>query len=51
VGGAAQPHTPNDSLNWYTGKAHSTITRYPKGEPGYERVRGDVMPWFKNAHP
>ena len=35
------------SLNWYTGKAHGTITRYPKGEPSYERVRADVLHWLR----
>jgi tetratricopeptide (TPR) repeat protein len=35
------------SLNWYTLKAHGTIVRYPKGEPGYERVRRDVLRWLR----
>ncbi|HEY5382432.1 MAG TPA: hypothetical protein VIJ65_09255 [Acidobacteriaceae bacterium] len=35
------------SLNWYTGKAHGTIARYPKGEPSYERVRADVLRWLR----
>lgn len=35
------------SLNWYTGKGHGTITRYPHGEPTYERVRTDVLRWLR----
>lgn len=35
------------SLNWYTGKAHGTVARYPKGEPRYERVRADVLRWLR----
>jgi hypothetical protein len=35
------------ALNWYTGKAHGTIVRYPDGEPSYERVRADVMRWLR----
>lgn len=35
------------ALNWYTGHAHGTIVRYPKGEPSYERVRADVMRWLR----
>jgi tetratricopeptide (TPR) repeat protein len=35
------------SLNWYTGNAHGTIRRYPKGEPSYERVRADVLRWLR----
>jgi hypothetical protein len=35
------------ALNWYTGKAHGTITRYPHGEPSYERVRADVIRWLR----
>jgi tetratricopeptide (TPR) repeat protein len=35
------------ALNWYTGKAHGTIVRYPNGEPSYERVRVDVMRWLR----
>jgi hypothetical protein len=34
------------SLNWYTGKAHGTIARYPKGEPKYERMRADLLRWL-----
>jgi hypothetical protein len=45
----AAPYSEHEefSLNWYTGKAHGTITRYPKGEPKYERVRSDVMRWLR----
>jgi hypothetical protein len=35
------------SLNWYTGKAHGTIARYPKGEPSYERIRADLLRWLR----
>jgi hypothetical protein len=35
------------SLNWYTGKGHGTIKRYPAGEPKYETVRADVMRWLR----
>lgn len=38
------------SLNWYSGKGHGTIARYPKGEPSYERVRADLIRWL-HAHP
>ncbi len=38
------------SLNWYSGKGHGTIARYPKGEPSYERVRADLTRWLR-AHP
>ena len=39
------------ALNFYTGKSHGTITRYPDGEPKYERVRADVMRWLRRAKP
>lgn len=44
----AAPHTPTGefSLNWYSGKGHGTIARYPKGEPSYERVRADLLRWL-----
>jgi hypothetical protein len=45
----SQASTPEYSLNWYTGKAHGTIARYPKGEPAYERVRTDLLRWLR-AH-
>jgi len=38
------------SLNWYSGKGHGTIARYPKGEPKYERVRADLIRWL-HANP
>lgn len=34
-------------LNFYTGKAHGTIKRFPQGEPSYEQVRADVIRWLK----
>ena len=49
----AQPATPpvssspEYSLNWYTGKAHGAVARYPKGEPSYERVRSDLLRWLR----
>jgi tetratricopeptide (TPR) repeat protein len=39
------------ALNFYTGKTHGTITRYPNGEPSYERVRADVMRWLRRSKP
>ena len=36
------------ALNWYTGKAHGEIKRYPNGEPSYEHVRADVRRWLRN---
>ncbi len=43
------PHfaTGEFSLNWYSAKGHGTITRYPKGEPKYERVRADLLRWLR----
>ena len=35
------------ALDWYNGKAHGTIARYPDGEPTYERVRTQVMHWLR----
>ncbi len=35
------------SLNWYSGKGHGTIAKYPKGEPSYERARGDLIRWLR----
>lgn len=35
------------SLNWYNGKGHGTIARYPKGEPSYERARADLIRWLR----
>lgn len=37
------------ALNFYTGKKHGTITRYPSGEPSYERVRADTMRWLRRS--
>ena len=37
------------SLNFYTGKTHGTIARYPKGEPTYERVRTDALRWLRRS--
>lgn len=39
------------ALNYYTGKAHGTIKLYPQGEPGYERVRADLLHWLRRARP
>jgi hypothetical protein len=41
------PAVKDYALNWYTGKAHGTIARYPNGEPSYERVRADVIRWLR----
>jgi tetratricopeptide (TPR) repeat protein len=37
------------SLNWYSGKGHGTIARYPKGEPSYQRVRSDLRRWLSRS--
>lgn len=44
------PHASNGefSLNWYTGKGHGTIARYPNGEPTYERVRVALIHWLRS---
>lgn len=46
------PKTPitDFTLDWYTGSAHGTITRYPAGEPTYEEVRKTVLHWLR-THP
>lgn len=45
---AEAPRTTGEfSLNWYNGKGHGTIARYPKGEPSYERTRADLMRWLR----
>jgi hypothetical protein len=44
---AKAPAVKDYALNWYTGKAHGTIMRYPNGEPSYERVRADVIRWLR----
>ena len=41
------PSTTEFSLNWYSGKGHGTIVRYPKGEPTYERARADLLHWLR----
>lgn len=45
----AAPKAPTDefSLNWYSGKGHGTIARYPKGEPKYEQMRADLIRWLR----
>jgi tetratricopeptide (TPR) repeat protein len=35
------------ALDWYNGASHGTIARYPRGEPSYVQVRGDVMRWLR----
>jgi hypothetical protein len=48
IGEAPAAVTIHDfALNFYTDKSHGTIARYPKGEPGYEVVRRDVMRWLR----
>jgi len=48
IGADAAPASIDDfALNFYTGKAHGTIARYPGGEPSYERVRADVLRWLR----
>jgi tetratricopeptide (TPR) repeat protein len=49
IGSDAAPHARSGeySLNWYSGKGHGTIARYPKGEPGYERARADLLRWLR----
>jgi tetratricopeptide (TPR) repeat protein len=44
------PRANNDefSLNWYTGKGHGTIARYPKGEPAYQHVRANLIHWLRS---
>lgn len=39
------------ALNYYTGKSHGTIKLYPKGEPSYEHVRGDLIRWLQRPRP
>jgi hypothetical protein len=41
------PAVKDFALNFYNGKAHGTIARYPGGEPKYERVRAAVMRWLR----
>ena len=40
------PAIKDFALNFYNGKAHGTIARYPNGEPSYERVRAAVLRWL-----
>ncbi len=35
------------ALNWYTGKAHGNLARYPNGEPSYEATRAAVRRWLR----
>ena len=34
------------ALNWYSGRAHGTVTTYGQ-QPGYERVRSDLRRWLR----
>ena len=34
------------ALNWYTGTAHGTLQQYPHGDPGYPRLRTEVLRWL-----
>lgn len=48
--GDPQPAAPvikDFALNFYTSTGHGTIKTYPHGEPGYERVRADVLRWLR----
>ena len=49
IGDSAKEAPPikDFALNFYTGKTHGTIKRYPEGEPSYERVRADVVRWLR----
>jgi tetratricopeptide (TPR) repeat protein len=47
---ASSPATNHFALNWYTGKAHGTITTYGDKEPDYEQVRKDVQRWLSRSH-
>lgn len=38
------------ALNFYTGKTHGTIARYPHGEPTYETTRAAVLRWLQHPH-
>jgi tetratricopeptide (TPR) repeat protein len=37
------------ALNWYSGKGHGAIVRYPRGEPSYERTRADLLRWLRRT--
>lgn len=41
------PRTTDWALNWYTGHGHGTIRHYA-AEPGYEKVRADVVRWLES---
>ena len=48
--GASTPAADSASsyaLNWYSGRAHGTITTYHE-VPTYQRLRGDVQRWLKH---
>ena len=36
------------ALNWYTGAAHGTITRYPHDQPTYEHLRAAVLAYLRS---
>jgi hypothetical protein len=44
----AAPAIKDFALNFYNGKAHGTIVRYPDGEPSYEKVRAAVIRWVES---
>jgi hypothetical protein len=48
----AEPKAPapvaDFTLNFYTGKTHGTIARYPHGEPTYETARSAVIRWLRH---
>lgn len=44
---AALPAIKDFALNAYTPQGHRTLKTYPGGEPGYERVRADVLRWLR----
>jgi hypothetical protein len=46
----AAPVIKDFALNFYNGKAHGTIARYPNGEPSYEKVRAEVIHWIESRH-
>ncbi len=49
VGGEQKSPEPihDFALNFYTGKTHGTIARYPDREPDYETVRSAVLRWLR----
>lgn len=50
VGGEAEgaAGVKDYALNFYNGKAHGTVARYPEGEPRYEQVRQDARRWMRS---